>query len=123
MQVQATDVVVDGVPVYVEVHPVEVIGFETDAELADAGERARQVLVKLEDVSAAAAQTIRRIFQNLENAISDIKPDTLELEFGLSVSGEAGFVLKAGGASEFSIKAGWDFLERAKAESGQAGGD
>jgi hypothetical protein len=123
VQVQATNVVIDDIPVYIEVHPVEVIRLEPDAELAGAGDKARQVLVKLEDVSAAAAETIRRIFQNLLVSISDIRPDTLELEFGLTVSGEAGFILKASGASEFSIKAGWDFLQRAKAEHGGTDGD
>ena len=114
MAVQRTNLEVDGIPVYVEVTSVQVVIPQADADLAwGAGER-KPPAFKVEAVGKAAAAAIRAIHGDLIDKLDASMPDTLGLEFGLTISGEGGFIFKAGASSEFTISAEWDLAERRK---------
>jgi len=109
--VQQTNLEVDGVPVYVEVTRAEMAVPAGDAELAWGGNRLPSPF-KVESVGKAAAAAVRAIHADLMATLGPAMPDTLGLEFGLTVSGEGGLSFKAGASSEFTISAKWDLAAR-----------
>lgn len=115
MPVRQTNLEIDGIPVYVETTQAEVVVPAGDAELAFKGDK-KPLVFKVEAVGKAAAEAVRAIHQDLVATLGAARPDTLTLEFGLTVSGEGGFIFKAGASSEFTISVGWDFAARSAAE-------
>jgi hypothetical protein len=113
MTARITDIEIDGIPVYVEVTPIEVSAPEGDAELAKFGRKARSDF-RMENVGKVAGETVRRVHAELVEKLEGVAPDTLGLEFGLTVTGEGGFIFKAGASSDFRISVEWDLAERRK---------
>lgn len=113
MAVQRTNIEIEGIPVYVEVTSAEVVIPAADAELSWGGGGGKKPpTFNVESVGKAAAAAIRAIHGDLVDKLGAAMPDTLGLEFGLTISGEGGFIFKAGASSEFTISAEWDLAER-----------
>lgn len=82
-------------------------GAAGDGEVAGAG--AEKVVGHLRDIGASAAEVCNEVYGNALNALKVASPKELQLEFGLTLGGEAGipFVSKGTAEATFTITATW----------------
>lgn len=75
------------------------------------GEKAAEVLKKLDEVGDAIADVCRTLQDRIHAALGASKPSELTLEFGVKLAGEAGVPLVTKGSVEgtFQVSAKWNF--------------
>lgn len=61
------------------------------------------------DVGSVIAQASRDILQTLKEGLEDLVPSDVELEFGVSLRGDAGIpiIAKASGEATFKVRVSW----------------
>lgn len=90
------------------------IGIEIDAV---PGQRpagfAETITARWDDASKAIQTMAMAVHSTLNNFSKDIRPQTVEVEFGLKLSGEADWVIgKAGGEAHIDVKFSYDLASR-----------
>jgi hypothetical protein len=67
------------------------------------------LLGKLESVGDAAGKACVHLFEKLEAALGEVRPNEVTVEFSITLGGEAGvpFVAKGSAEAAFSISATW----------------
>jgi hypothetical protein len=65
---------------------------------------AADLAAKLEDVATTVADVCRTLHRAIVESLKDARPASLELEFGVTLAGEAGVPLVTKGTAECSFK-------------------
>jgi hypothetical protein len=81
---------------------VQPLGLEEDVERAIE----TSVLVAA-DAFDAVSDTVYAVARGFQDCMKRVEPDEASVEFGISVSGEAGVVLKVKGESSFTVTLTW----------------
>jgi NTP-dependent ternary system trypsin peptidase co-occuring protein len=99
---KAVAVMADGHEIYFEIDEtkVDVLAPSTEG-LSDA---AGALADRLERINATILGVCRSVHEKAYNALSAAKPKEFEIEFGITLSGEAGIPLVSKGAAEAALK-------------------
>lgn len=103
-----TEVLVGTVPLYIELSELgpDVTEGPTTAKVTP-----DLLLGKLEAAGMAAGEACTALFGHMESALGSARPDEVNVEFGLTLGGEAGvpFVTKGTVSAFFKVSAKWKF--------------
>jgi hypothetical protein len=102
----ATDIQVDGQPVYIETSELVL---PASRGPHTAGVSPTEVIAKLEKAGEAAGEICVSLFQHMREKLHDAKPDQVNVQFGITLEGEAGIPLVTKGTVQaaFQISATW----------------
>jgi hypothetical protein len=101
---KAVAVMADGHKIYFEIDEtkIEVLAPPaSDQGLADA---ASDLAARLEHINDTILGVCRSVHENAYNALHAAKPKEFEIEFGITLSGEAGIPMVTKGSAEAALK-------------------
>ena len=103
-----TEVSVREVPLYIELSES---GPDVTEGPTIATGKPEQLLGKLEAAGVAAGEACAALFRHMETALGPARPEEVNVEFGLTLGGEAGvpFVTKGSVGASFKVSATWKF--------------
>ena len=101
---KAVAVMADGHEIYFEIDDTQVDVLAPAASLEGTADAAGDLAGRLERINATILGVCRSVHEKAYNALNAAKPKEFEIEFGITLSGEAGIPMVTKGSAEAALK-------------------
>jgi hypothetical protein len=101
---KAIAVMADGHQIYFEIDETKVEMLAPSASDEGLSDAAGNLAERLERINGTILGVCRSVHENAYNALNAAKPKEFEIEFGITLSGEAGIPMVTKGSAEAALK-------------------